>query len=220
MGPSNAATAGPAPPVRMTCGRVVAGQLVDQLPDRPHRAPEQARPHGRHGPSPRAGGGAASSDISTSGSRSVNSCSARADMAMPGRMAPPRNAPSADTRSTVMAVPTSMTTAGRPAGAGGWRPRRPAADRRRPCPAAAVHLQRQVAGGQQGHAVAAAAPQPIDQPRGRRPVHAADEPIKGRRRRRAACSILSSDENRDYPFWRRHGGCRCGRTFRDPGLVG
>ncbi len=37
-------------------------------------------------------------------------------MAMPGRIEPPRKAPSRDTRSTVIAVPTSTTTAGRSAG--------------------------------------------------------------------------------------------------------
>ena len=42
---------------------------------------------------PKAGGGAVNSDTSTSGSRSVNSCSARADICMPGRIAPPRKRP-------------------------------------------------------------------------------------------------------------------------------
>ena len=49
-----------------------------------------------------------------SGNRSVNACMARADMAMPGRIAPPRKTPSGESRSTVMAVPTSTTTAARP----------------------------------------------------------------------------------------------------------
>ncbi len=38
---------------------------------------------------PKAGGGSASSAMSICGRRSVNSCSALADMAMPGRIAPP-----------------------------------------------------------------------------------------------------------------------------------
>ena len=89
--------------------------------------------------SPRAGGGAASSDMSTSGSRSVNSCSARADMAMPGRMAPPRNAPSAETQIDRDGG-ADVDDDGRAAGPaqGDWPPRRPAADPRPPCPAAAA----------------------------------------------------------------------------------
>jgi len=60
---------------------------------------------------PKAGGGEANSAMSTRGSRSVNVCKALADIAMPGRIAPPQKVPSSETRSTVIAEPTSTTTA-------------------------------------------------------------------------------------------------------------
>ena len=129
---------------------------------------------------PRAGGGSASSAMSICGRRSVNSCSARADMAMPGRIAPPRKAPSASTRSTVMAEPTSTTTAGRPG------VRRRLAARASSKPIDADHVgprqlddQRQIARGQQhDFIVRAMIAEPVDQPRRRRAVDAADVPAE------------------------------------------
>ena len=52
---------------------------------------------------PSGGGGLASSLMSIRGSRSVKACIARADMPMPGRIAPPWKAPSRETRFTVIA---------------------------------------------------------------------------------------------------------------------
>ena len=131
---------------------VVAGQLVDQLAHRArYRAPEQARTHGRHGR--RRPGRRRRRPVPTrsnSGSRSVNSCRARADMAMPGRMAPPRKAPSADTQIDGDGR-ADVDDDGRPA----RRRRRLAAtaSSRRSTPTMSgrgkLDLQRQVAGGQQ-----------------------------------------------------------------------
>ena len=54
---------------------------------------------------PSGDGGVAECSSTTCGSASVWSASARPAMPMPGKIAPPANAPSVSTRSTVIAVP-------------------------------------------------------------------------------------------------------------------
>ena len=114
-GPSRPATAGPAPPVRRHFGGMAFRHAARQLADRPHHAPKQPGAHGRRGGQAHGrrrfrqfGHGEQRQEIG-------ELVRARADMAKPGKMAPPQKAPSADTKSTVTAVPTSTTTAARSA---------------------------------------------------------------------------------------------------------
>ena len=97
---------------------------------------------------------------------------------MPGRIDPPRNSPSGDTRSTVIAVPTSTTTAGRP---GVPQPVRRQGIQE-PVDADHVgplqrHPKRQVAGGQERDRVFAADWSAANRSAALRgPIHAPDPP--------------------------------------------
>ena len=171
---------GPAPPVRKTSACAVAGELLDQLPHGPDGAPEQPGPHRGDGCSAQGGrrlGQFGHVDLRQEIGEFVQ---ARADMAMPGRIAPPRKAPPASTRSTVMADPASTTTAGRPG------VRRRLAARASSKPIDADHVgprqldhQRQIARGQQhDFIVRAMIAEPVDQPRRSRAVDAAEVPAE------------------------------------------
>ena len=160
-------------------GRGIFGQPRDQFAARPIVPQYSPELIAASVDLPKAGGG---SSTSTRGSNSVNACSARADIEVPAKIAPPAKAPLVETRSTVIALPKSSTMAAQafgtepihshcvdqtiqPHAVGTWQ----------------IDLERQVGGRQQLHARYATRLKPCDQPRGCGPVDAGDRPgIAGR----------------------------------------
>ena len=109
-------------------------ESIDQFPDAPHLSPKKAatqasrvlRPKGSCDSSP-------NSSIVMKGNRAVYWLSARAHNSNPGRIAPPSKAPSAESESTVVAVPVSMMIAGRCGGRMTLQATALESDRCRPC---------------------------------------------------------------------------------------